>query len=250
MNERPATTAMYINEGDKIELRIPLNQTTHKTFQLELKCLYEEEHLAIVHKPAGVLTSGNSFRTIANALPHNVKTSSEDDAILPQPAHRLDFATTGALAIGKTRSALNKLNLAFEKQQIKKVYYAICIGSLPEYGTIDFPVDEKKAKTYYNVIDSVDSTRFGQLQLVQLLPITGRRHQLRKHLYVMGSPILGDPMYYNENHILKGKGLYLHAYSLRFQHPETGEELYVVDPLPKRFKKIFDGDLPNDFLLR
>lgn len=241
---------MFIKEGDRIELRIPLSQTRHKAFQLELKCLYEDEHLAIVHKPAGVRTSGNSFKTIANALPNNIKTSSEADAILPQPAHRLDFATTGALAIGKTRNALHKLNQAFEKQQIKKVYYAICIGNLPEYGTMDFPVDEKTAKTYYKVIDLVDSPRFGQLQLVQLLPITGRRHQLRKHLHAMGNPILGDPMYYNENHILKGKGLYLHAYSLLLPHPETAEDLHVADPLPKRFRKIFDSDLPTDFLLR
>ena len=249
VNELPATTAMYIKEGDRIELRIPLSQTRHKAFQLELNSLYEDEHLAIIHKPAGVLTSGNSFKTIANALAENLKTSTEPDALLPQPAHRLDFATTGALAIGKTRNALHKLNQAFEKQQVKKVYYAICIGNLPEYGAMDFPVDGKEAKTFYKVIDCVDSPRFGQLQLVQLSPITGRRHQLRKHLYAMGNPILGDPTYYNENHILKGKGLYLHAYSLRLQHSGTGEDLYVVDPLPKRFRKIFDCNLPNDFLL-
>lgn len=250
MNEQSATTGMFINEGDRIELRIPLSQTRHKAFQLELHCLYEDPHLAIIHKPAGVLTSGNSFKTIANALADNLKPSTQPDAILPQPAHRLDFATTGALVIGKTRHTLHGLNQAFEKQKVKKIYYAICIGNLSEYGTIDFPVDEKEAKTYYKVIDSVDSPRFGQLQLVQLLPITGRRHQLRKHLHALGSPILGDPMYYNENHILRGKGLYLHAYSLRLQHPETGKDLHVVDPLPKRFRKIFDGALPNDFLLR
>lgn len=250
VNNQMATTGMYIQEGDRIELRIPLNKTKHKEFHLDLICLYEDEYIAIIHKPAGVLTSGNSFKTIANALPNNIKTSIETDAILPQPAHRLDFATTGALAIGKTRSALHKLNLAFEEQRVKKVYYAICIGSIPTYGVIEFPIDEKEARTYFRVIDSVASPRFGRLQLVQLLPITGRRHQLRKHLFAMGSPILGDPIYYNENHILKGKGLYLHAYSLSFQHPITGETLTITDPLPKRFRKIFNPSLPNDFLIR
>lgn len=241
---------MYIKEGDKIELKIPLSQTRHKPYRLELSCLYEDEHIAIIHKPSGVLTSGNAFKTIANALPQNIETSNAPDAILPQPAHRLDFATTGALAIGKTRSALHKLNKAFEKQQVKKVYYAICIGSLPEYGMIDTPIDGKTAKTYYKVIGTVPSPRFRQLQLVQLLPITGRRHQLRKHLFATGSPILGDPTYYNEGHILYGKGLYLHAYSLRFLHPETEESLYVIDDLPLRFKKIFKVALPKDFLIR
>src|SRR5690625_1246551 len=245
-----ATTGMYIKEGDGIELRIPLNKTKHKAFDLDLTCLYEDEHLAIIHKPAGVLTSGNSFKTIANALPNNIKTSVEADAILPQPAHRLDFATTGALAIGKTRSALHKLNRAFEDQQVKKVYYAIAIGSLSTYGIIDSPIDGKEAKTYYNGIESAASSRYGQLQLVQLLPITGRRHQLRKHLFAMGNPILGDPTYYNENHLLKGKGLYLHAYSLRFEHPTTKTTLQIVDVLPTKFQKIFAATLPRDFLLR
>lgn len=250
VNGKKATTAMYIKKGDKIELRIPLSQTRHKPFQLELSCLYEDAYIAIVHKPSGVLTSGNAFKTIANALPQNIETSNAPDAILPQPAHRLDFSTTGALAIGKTRNSLHKLNEAFEKQRVKKVYYAICIGSLPEYGMINTPIDGKIAKTYYKVIDSVPSVRFRQLQLVQLLPITGRRHQLRKHLFAMGSPILGDATYYNEGHILYGKGLYLHAYSLRFLHPETGACLNIVDELPLRFKKIFNIALPTDFLLR
>lgn len=250
VNKKAATTAMYIKEGDRIELRIPLSHTKHKAFRLALTGLYEDEHLAIIHKPAGILTSGNSFKTIANALPNNLKTSTAPDAILPEPAHRLDFATTGALAIGKTRSTLYQLNQAFEKQQIKKIYYAICIGSLPDYGTMDFPVDGKEALTYYHKIDSVASPRFGRLNLMQLLPITGRRHQLRKQLFALGNPILGDPLYSNENHVLKGKGLYLHAYSLRLRHPENGKDLYVIDKLPKRFRKIFDSDLPNDFLIR
>lgn len=231
-------------------MKIPLLKTKHKTFRLRLEILYEDTDLAIIHKPAGVLTSGNSFKTIANALVQNLKISSAIDAIPPQPAHRLDFATTGALLVGKTRAALQQLNQAFEKQQIKKIYYAICIGSLENYGKIDTPIDGKSAMTYYRVLARSPSPRFGQLQLVQLLPITGRRHQLRKHLTHLGSPILGDPIYYNKKHQLKGKGLYLHAYSLRFTHPNTSETLQVVDNLPKRFRKIFDLEIPSDFLLR
>lgn len=251
VNGQIASTAMYIEEGDIIELRIPLTETKHKKFHLNLTCLYEDEHLAIVHKPAGVLTSGNAFKTIANALPNHLKTSKEPDAILPQPAHRLDFPTTGLLVVGKTSSALQKLNKAFDSQKVKKVYYAICIGSLPKYGSIDFAIDGKEAKTFYNVLGTVASLRFGQLQLVQLLPITGRRHQLRKHLFAMNSPILGDPIYHNKNHILKGKGLYLHAYSLRFTHPKTEDILDIKDRLPSKFNKIFNAiSLPTDFLLR
>jgi len=75
--------------------------------------------------------------------------------------------------------------------------------------------------------------------LVQLEPQTGRRHQLRKHLSNIGNPILGDSVYGIENLILKGKGLYLHAYSLKFIHPFTNKEVYLKDDFPKRFRKIF-----------
>jgi 23S rRNA pseudouridine1911/1915/1917 synthase len=75
--------------------------------------------------------------------------------------------------------------------------------------------------------------------LVQLEPETGRRHQLRKHLSSNGNPILGDPTYGFENLILKGKGLYLHAYSLQFIHPFTNEKVHLKDEFPQRFKKIF-----------
>lgn len=232
-------------------MRIPLTVSKQKVFRLTLDCLYEDEHLAVIHKPAGLRTSGNFFKTVANALAQNLKPSNEIDAILPQPAHRLDFATTGALLIGKTRYALHMLNKAFEEQSVKKVYYAICIGNLDANGILNTPIDGKEATTYYKLIASVNSVRFGQLQLVALSPITGRRHQLRKHLYTIGCPILGDPEYHNPQHILKGKGLYLHAYSLEFEHPSTGEVLQIKDVLPTRFQKIFpDIELDSDFLIR
>ena len=74
---------------------------------------------------------------------------------------------------------------------------------------------------------------------MELKPLTGRRHQLRKHLSGMGNPILGDRDYTPEALLLKGKGMYLHAYSLKFQHPFTQQDLIITDELPERFKKIF-----------
>ncbi len=75
--------------------------------------------------------------------------------------------------------------------------------------------------------------------MVQLEPQTGRRHQLRRHLSEIGNPILGDKDYGSEPLVLSGKGLYLHAYSLKFTHPFTNEVLYIKDELPQRFKNIF-----------
>ncbi|MGO3183881.1 MAG: RluA family pseudouridine synthase [Aequorivita sp.] len=204
-----------------------------------LEVLFEDDYLAVIHKPAGILVSGNSFKTIANALDQNLKRSNLPDSTIPKPVHRLDYATTGILLVGKTSSSIRALNKLFENKAVKKSYYAITIGEINPYGEITLEIDDKESQSNYRLCESVPSQRFGKLNLVQLEPDTGRRHQLRKHLSSIGNPILGDKDYGIENLILNGKGLYLHAYSLEFIHPFTNEEVYLKDKLPHRFKKIF-----------
>jgi len=127
-----------------------------------------------MHKPAGILVSGNSFKTIANALSQNIKPSILSDATRSQPVHRLDFATTGALLIGKTSSSIRALNKMFENKTIEKVYYAITIGEMKTHGEITSDVDCKKSISKYEVCDSVISPRFGKLNLVKFEPQTRR----------------------------------------------------------------------------
>ena len=113
-------------------------------------------------------------------------------------------------------------------------------------GIIDQNIDEKEAVTHFEQVASVNSPRFNKLNLVKLLPKTGRRHQLRIHLSGMGNPILGDRDYSPEHLILKGKGMYLHAYSLEFTHPFSGKKVFETAPLPSRFAKIFPTEsLPD-----
>ncbi len=183
--------------------------------------------------------SGNSFKTIANALVQNIKKSNLADATSPQPVHRLDYATTGILLVGKTSSSIRALNKMFEDKKVKKTYYAITIGEMDSTGKITSKIDGKKSQSKFILIASVPSKKFGKLNLVKLKPQTGRRHQLRKHLSSIGNPILGDKDYGIEDLILNGKGLYLHAYSLKFTHPFTNEKVYLKDEIPQLFKKIF-----------
>lgn len=185
------------------------------------------------------MVSGNSFKTIAHALDQNLKASNLPDATSPKPVHRLDFATTGVLLVGKTSSSIRALNKMFENKEVKKAYYAITIGEMNARGKITSEIDGKESKSNYSLCESVSSERFGKLNLVQLEPETGRRHQLRKHLAKIGNPILGDKEYGFKDLILNGKGLYLHAYSLKFIHPFTTKEVYLEDELPERFKKLF-----------
>lgn len=234
-----ATSATWIKGGEEIVLTKPEATKQKRELVFPIKVLYEDEHLAVIHKPAGILVSGNGFKTILNALPQNLQQSQLSDATVPQTIHRLDYATTGVLLVGKTNSSIRALNRLFQEKQIEKTYYAIAIGSMGPMGSICYNIDMKPAQTDFKVIKKVPSERFGYLSLVRLKPHTGRRHQIRKHLARIGNPILGDKDYGKEGLILNGKGLYLHAYSLGFEHPETKEQITVKSELPEKFGKIF-----------
>ncbi|AUC84900.1 RNA pseudouridine synthase [Polaribacter sp. ALD11] len=241
INGNLATTSKYISGGEKIELFESENSSTFERLELNLEVLFEDDYLAIIYKPAGILVSGNKFVTIANGLSQNLKKSNRSDAVKPQPIHRLDYPTRGLLLVGKTSSSITKLGELFKNKGIQKTYFAITIGKMEEKGKIDFPIDEKKSFTEFEVLQTVISERFKILNLVKLQPKTGRKHQLRKHLSTIGNPILGDKEYFKEGLLLNGKGLYLHASSLEFMHPFTNKKVIFTKELPKKFTKIFQG---------
>ena len=240
-----ATTSKFISEGEKIELFEAENSSTFERLQLELEVLFEDDFLAIIYKPAGILVSGNKFVTIANALTQNLQKSNLSDAVKPQPIHRLDYPTSGILLIGKTSAAILKLSKLFKNKKIIKIYFAITIGKMEPAGTITSVIENKEATTYYKVLQAVKSERFEYLNLVKLTPKTGRKHQLRIHLTSIGNPILGDKEHFKENYILKGKGLFLHAFSLEFAHPFTKKNISISKELPKKFRKIFPNVIPG-----
>ena len=234
-----ATTSKYISGGEKIELFQSEESPTFERLKLDLEILFEDDFLAIIYKPAGILVSGNKFVTITNALSQNLQKSNQPDAVKPQPIHRLDYPTSGLLLIGKTSSSIQELGKLFENKEIQKTYFAITIGKMIPKGEIFFTIDDKSSNTEYKVINTIASNRFEFLNLVKLIPKTGRKHQLRKHLSAIGNSILGDNEYFIDDKILKGKGLYLHAYSLEFIHPFTKGKIFISKELPKKFVKIF-----------
>ena len=239
INNELATTSKHIIGDEKIELFEIESSSTFKRLKLDLEVLFEDDYLAIIYKPAGIVVSGNKFVTIANALTQNLKKSNQFDAVKPQPIHRLDYPTSGLLLIGKTSNSIQKLSKLFENKEITKTYFAITTGKMCSGGIINFSVDSKNASTEFNVIQSIVSIRFKFLNLIELKPKTGRKHQLRKHLSAIGHQILGDKEYGYELLKLKGKGLYLHASKLEFIHPFTNKKICTTKELPNKFKKIF-----------
>jgi len=240
VNDSPTSTAHIVVDGDIIILLQFEEESNYKQLQVDLEVIYEDDYLAIINKPAGILVSGNKFKTVDSALLQNLQKSRQSDAVRPRPVHRLDYPTTGCLLVGKTSSSIQALNELFEQKKIQKTYHAIVIGQLNSSGVINSEIDGKQSESHFQVIETVKSNRFEFLTLVELSPKTGRRHQLRIHLASLGNPILGDQEYGKEDLILKGKGLYLHASSLQFSHPFSQEQLEINSPIPLKFKKIFE----------
>ena len=231
-----------LQTGQKV-LLIDLELAPPGIYEFNLEILFEDEYLAIVYKPAGLPVSGNRHKTMVNALSFNLKASSAADALKwPKPVHRLDIPTQGLLVIAKTATALMLLGKQFQERRVKKRYRAIVAGKTPPKGIIDDPVREQQAVTKYETIKKIPSLKTGYLSLVDLLPATGRRHQLRIHLSGLGHPIVGDKTYTTQHPLLKGKGLFLCAVELEFDHPMLDSKVHVQCDHPEKFDALLERE--------
>ena len=206
--------------------------------------LYEDDYLAVVNKPAGMLSvpgkiGGRSVESLMRQRWH--------DDITPIIVHRLDMDTSGLMVVARTKWAHQQLQEQFARHEVSKRYEAILDGpwpaSLPAEGTISLPlrpdIDDRPRQLVDPVNGKEAKTRYrlaplgGDKRGISLFPLTGRTHQLRvhcAHLDGLGIPILGDALY--------GKPadrLYLHAAEITFRHPKTGELLtFTNEPDWKR----------------
>ena len=235
VNHLPADTSHWIQPGELISLIEP-PLPPQRIFEQKLEVIFEDEDLAAIVKPGGLLTNGNAFQTLENALPYNLKPSSKSNALQKlRPVHRLDRDTNGIVLIAKTSSAIIHLGQQFAHHTIQKTYEAIVIGPTLSTGRICIPIDGKKAKTDFRQIKMTPSLKNEWLSHLELYPSTGRTHQIRRHLHWIGHSILGDKLYYKEGLLLKGKGLFLAAVRIQFQHPTTGKNLELKINPPNKF---------------
>ena len=202
---------------------------------LKVEVVYEDEAMAVLHKPTGLLSIPG------RAEDYSVATIAEQRWPGSLLVHRLDMWTSGLIVVAKTREAHASLQAQFVKRTVSKRYVAIVEGTVKEAkGRIELPlysdplnrprqsVDYERGKsavTEYEVLNSHDG-----LTLVALYPHTGRTHQLRVHCAHtdgLGCPILGDELYG-----LKRERLYLHSDRLSLDHPTTGERMHFELPYP------------------
>lgn len=242
LNDKRAESGRWLKKGDKITL-IDLQLQAPKPYEITLEIIYEDEYLAIINKPAGIITSGNQFKTIENALIHNIKKSTKEDALKwAKPVHRLDAPTSGLLICAKTKTAHMLLGKLFQDKTIQKTYHAIVQGTTPLSGTIQQDINEQKAITTFQTIQTIPSLQNNSISLLNIQPKTGRTHQIRIHLSQMGHPIIGDKLYGQEGNILKNKGLFLAATALDFTHPISQEKLLLrIDP-PHKFESLIERE--------
>ncbi len=238
------SSGSWISEGQLIEL-LDLEQNPPKPYHLELEIIYEDEHLAVINKPAGIEVSGNKFKTIQNALVSNIGISKEADALKwARPAHRLDRPTSGLLLVAKTATSLMKLGHQLENHEIQKRYRAIVAGNIIDEGKLTKPINNQDALTTFKCVNRYRSIKTDWISLIDCYPHSGRTHQLRIHLAEFGFPIVGEKQYC-DGPILKGKGLFLASVGLVLYHPISNKLLDLSIKQPEKFDSFLSREQKN-----
>lgn len=242
VNNRRSFETDLVRNGDVIVLKKPKKKSSGGNIPIEVDIIFQDEYLVVANKPAGIAVNGNRKKTLENIIAKIANKSSQIDALdQPVAAHRIDVPTKGLVIFAKTKSALIKINKAFQNNQVQKFYIAVVHGKLIGEGRIETPIDGKSAITAYTSLSVVPSKVFGHLSMLRLALITGRTHQLRKHLNEKGHLIVGDKQYAEQRTIL-GKGLFLCSCELSFEHPTTKKRLDLkIDP-PKRFNRLLERE--------
>lgn len=232
----------------------PAEETAILPEDIPLDILYEDNDLLIVNKPKDMVvhpSTGHYTGTLVNAIMFHCKESLSgiNGEIRPGIVHRIDKDTTGSLIICKNDESHLKIAEQIKEHSVKRIYRGIVSGTLKESeGTVEgnigrHPIDRKKmalvtkggkpAITHYRVLEQFKNAAYMEFRLE-----TGRTHQIRVHMASIGHPLLGDTVYGNAKNPYKLNGQTLHAMTIGFIHPTTGEYLEVSAPIPEYFNAL------------
>ncbi len=239
-----------VQTGDRIDVEIPKDEVLDIVAEdLPLEIVYEDLQVAVVNKPQGMVVhpaAGHASGTLVNALMYHIKDlSSINGVIRPGIVHRIDKDTSGLLMVAKNDKAHESLAAQLKDKSSKRRYLAIVHGEIPnDKGTIEAPIGRnpkerkkqavvsggKPAITHFEVLE-----RFLGYTLVALRLETGRTHQIRVHMNYIGHPVAGDPLYGPSKTLTPNHGQFLHAETLGFEHPTTGEFMEFQAEVPEIF---------------
>jgi 23S rRNA pseudouridine1911/1915/1917 synthase len=254
-------------KGARFQIDVPQAAPAHAAAQdIPLVIAYEDEHLVVVDKPAGMVVhpaAGNPDRTLVNALLHHCRgqLSGIGGVARPGIVHRIDKDTSGLLVVAKSDTAHEGLARQFAAHDLERAYLAVCYGyPRPTAGTIEgrigrsdanrkkmapLPKDSSRGKhavTLYKVLRELDGC-----SLIECRLETGRTHQVRVHLSSIGHALVGDPLYGRPGphlrEVLKRLNFQrqaLHAAVLGFVHPVTGDQMRFTSDLPPDMAELID----------
>ncbi len=277
VNDHPVKSNYKVRPEDVITLMLdrPRHENTIEAEDIPLDIVYEDNELLVIDKPAGMVVhpgAGNFHGTLINAVAWHLKDLPSFDANDPEVGlvHRIDKDTSGLLVVAKTAEAKRKLGLQFFNKTTHRSYNALVWANFVENeGRIEgniardpkdrlrmtvFPAGSetgKPAVTHYRVLE-----RFGYTTLVECVLETGRTHQIRAHMKHIGHPIFGDERYggteilrgersssykaYIQNCLKLCSRQALHARTLGFVHPSTGQQMDFSSPMPQDMDSLLE----------
>lgn len=256
VNETPQKASYCVKIDDIVTVEIPdAVETTIEPENIPLDILYEDDDVLIVNKPKGMVahpSAGHYSGTLVNAIMYHCKDtlSGINGEIRPGIVHRIDMDTTGSLIVCKNDEAHVNIAQQIKEHSVNRIYVGIVCGYVKEdSGTVEgaigrHPIERKKmainekngkpAITHYKVLE-----RFKNYTYMQFKLETGRTHQIRVHMASIGHPLLGDTLYSSGRSPFKHlQGQCLHAKTIGFIHPKTGEYMEYSAPLPEYFEKL------------
>lgn len=250
---KPAAKSRAVKEGENVILTVPDAQELDvEAEDIPLDIYYEDDDLLVVYKPKGMVVHpapGNHTGTLVNALLYHCRDSLSgiNGVLRPGIVHRIDKDTSGLLLVAKNDRAHLSLAEQIKEHSVNRIYEAVVYGNLrDDSGTVDAPIgrspkdrkkmaiveDGRNAITHYEVIERLKGFTYVRCKLE-----TGRTHQIRVHMASLGHPVAGDPVYGPKNVISSLEGQCLHAGTIGFIHPTTGEYMEFHAPLPDYFVK-------------
>ncbi len=254
INDKIEKASYKIKTGDEISIDLPpVRAIVAQPEDIPLDIIFEDDYLLIINKPQNMVVHpapGNYTGTVVNALLYSHKNLSAINGVLrPGIVHRLDKDTSGLLIVAKDDRTHRGLAEQLKDHQIVKKYLTLVDGVIKDDENIIItpigrnPKDRKKmavvengkeAVTKYEVIERLKD----KYTILQVNIKTGRTHQIRVHMSYIGHPIVGDAVYGKKTNEFGINGQLLHAYSLDFIHPITGEQMNFAVPLPDYFTEV------------
>jgi len=252
INGQKTKANQRLSKLDRITVELPPLPICPLAEPIPLTIIYEDEDILVIDKPAGLTVHpapGHPSHTLVNAvLAHCPGLSVSNELMRPGIVHRLDKDTSGLIVIAKNDFAREYLTAQFKGRAVTKGYFVLVKGRLsPEQGIIEAPIGRdpynrrrmaiieggKEASTQYQVRKYLDNYTF-----IEVIPLTGRTHQIRVHMSAIGCPVIGDPIYGVKSAHLNRQ--FIHAYRLGFRLPSTKQYQEFTSPLPMDLERALE----------